>query len=153
MYYFFFSSRRRHTRCALVTGVQTCALPIYALKLGATIPDTWATDRGGRPTTDAAAAADGLLLPIGGHKGYGLALLVDLFAGLLSNAAYLTHLKSWVDAPDEPQDLGHFFILIDTARLGSAAWLAGRMADFAAILHASPPAEAGRPVIVPGEIE
>src|SRR3546814_9806249 len=29
MYYFFFSSRRRHTRCALVTGVQTCALPIY----------------------------------------------------------------------------------------------------------------------------
>src|SRR3546814_10443280 len=30
MYWFFFSSRRRHTRCALVTGVQTCALPIYA---------------------------------------------------------------------------------------------------------------------------
>lgn len=124
-----------------------------ALKQGAAIPDTWATDRHGRPTTDAAAALDGFLLPIGGHKGYGLALLVDLFAGLMSNAAYLTHVKSWVDAPDQPQDLGHFFILIDTARLGSAAWLAQRMADFAAILHASPPAEAGKPVIVPGEIE
>jgi len=124
-----------------------------ALKRGAPIPDTWATDRGGRPTTDAAAALNGFLLPIGGHKGYGLALVVDLFAGLLSNAAYLTHVKSWVDSPDEPQNLGHFFILIDTARLGSAAWLAERMADFAAILHDSPPAEAGRPVIVPGEIE
>src|SRR3546814_2241037 len=32
MFYFFFSSRRRHTRCALVTGVQTCALPIYAAR-------------------------------------------------------------------------------------------------------------------------
>src|SRR3546814_20011273 len=51
-----------------------------ALKRGASIPDTWATDRGGRPTADAAAALDGFLLPIGGHKGYGLALVVDLFA-------------------------------------------------------------------------
>jgi LDH2 family malate/lactate/ureidoglycolate dehydrogenase len=61
--------------------------------------------------------------------------------------------KSWVDAPDEPQNLGHFFILIDTRRLGSTEWLAERMKDFAAILHASPAAEAGKPVIVPGEIE
>ncbi len=61
-----------------------------ALKRGEAIPDTWATDAAGRPTTDPKAALDGFLLPIGGHKGYGLTLLVDLFAGLLSNAAYLT---------------------------------------------------------------
>ena len=91
--------------------------------------------------------------PVGGHKGYGLALLVDLFAGLLSNAAYLTHVKSWVDAPDEPQNLGHFFILIDTRMLGSAQWLSERMMDFAAILHDSPAVDPTRPVIVPGEIE
>lgn len=124
-----------------------------ALQRGEPIPGTWATDAGGRPTTDPAAALDGFLLPIGGHKGYGLALMVDLFAGLLSDAAYLTHVKSWSDAPDQAQNLGHFFILIDTRRLGSPAWLAERMRDFAAILHASPPAEPGRPVIVPGEIE
>jgi LDH2 family malate/lactate/ureidoglycolate dehydrogenase len=76
-----------------------------------------------------------------------------LFAGLLSNAAYLTHVKSWVDAPDEPQNLGHFFILIDTQRLGSSQWLAERMSDFAAILHDSPPVEADKPVLVPGQIE
>ena len=124
-----------------------------ALKAGESIPDTWGTDRHGRKTTDPKAALDGFLQPIGGHKGYGLALMVDMFAGVLSNAAYLTHVKSWVDAPDEPQNLGHFFILIDTRRLGSASWLVERMRDFAEILHGSPAAEEGKPVIVPGEIE
>lgn len=124
-----------------------------ALKAGASIPDTWATDASGRPTTDPKQALDGFLLPIGGHKGYGLALMVDLFAGLLSGAAYLTHVKSWVDAPDEPQNLGHFFLLIDTKRLGSTQWLTERMNDFAAILHESPPSDAERSVIQPGEIE
>ncbi len=124
-----------------------------AMKRGERIPDTWATDKDGRSTTDPKDALDGFLLPIGGHKGYGLALLVDLFAGLLSNAAYLTHVKSWVDAPGEPQNLGHFFILIDTRRLGSPQWLAQRMNDFAAILHDSVPVDADQPVVVPGEIE
>ncbi|WP_373980071.1 Ldh family oxidoreductase [Achromobacter sp. JD417] len=124
-----------------------------ALKAGQAIPDSWATDAQGQPTTDPKQALDGFLLPIGGHKGYGLALMVDLFAGLLSNAAYLTHVKSWVDAPDEPQNLGHFFLLIDTRRLGSTQWLSERMNDFAAILHASPAADPARPVIQPGEIE
>lgn len=124
-----------------------------ALKAGQAIPPTWATDRDGRPTTDPKGALDGFLLPIGGHKGYGLALIVDLLAGLLSDAAYLTHVRSWVDAPGEPQNLGHFFILIDAKRLGSSAWLAERMTDFAAILHATPPVDEGSPVLVPGEIE
>lgn len=124
-----------------------------ALKAGASIPDTWGTGKDGRRTTDPKTALDGFLLPIGGHKGYGLALVVDMFAGVLSNAAYLTHVKSWVDAPDEPQNLGHFFILIDTSRLGLSTWLAGRMRDFAEVLHGSPPADESKPVIVPGEIE
>lgn len=124
-----------------------------ALSRQESIPDNWATDANGKPTTDPRAALDGFLLPIGGHKGYGLALVVDLLAGVLSNAAYLTHVKSWVDAPDEPQNLGHFFILIDTRRLGSADWLKARMTDFAAILHQSPAVNPAAPVIVPGEIE
>lgn len=124
-----------------------------AFKRGEVIPDTWATDDKGRATTDPKAALEGFLQPIGGHKGYGLALMVDMFAGLLSNAAYLTHVKSWVDAPDEPQNLGHFFILINTQVLGSPKWLTERMMDFASILHDSPPAVAGTAVIMPGEIE
>ncbi|MFZ2737930.1 MAG: Ldh family oxidoreductase [Burkholderiaceae bacterium] len=124
-----------------------------AFKRGEKIPETWATDRQGLATTDPAQALGGFLLPMGGHKGYGLALLVDLFSGLLSGAAYLNHVKSWVDAPDEPQNLGHFFILIDTKVLGSPQWLTERMTDFAAILHGSAPVDPSKPVVVPGEIE
>lgn len=124
-----------------------------ALKRGERIPDTWATDRHGNPTNDPKAALDGFLLAIGGHKGYGLALVVDLLAGLLSGAAYLTHVKSWLDEPGEPQNLGHFFLLFDTARLGTAEWLAQRMADFCRILRSTPPADPDRPVLVPGDIE
>ena len=124
-----------------------------ALARGEAIPDTWATDRDGRPTTDPKAALDGFLLPIGGYKGYGLALIVDLFAGLLSGASFLTGVKSWSDEPDQPQDLGHFFFLIDTRCLGSPEWLAQRMKSFIGILHDTPPVDPARPVLVPGELE
>lgn len=124
-----------------------------AAKAGTPIPETWATDREGRPTTDPKAALEGFLLPIGGHKGYGLALVVDLFAGLLSGAAYLTHVNSWSESPELPGNLGHFYFLFDARRLGSTAWLHERMEDFAAILHATPPSDAARPVRVPGEAE
>ncbi|MHB0670898.1 Ldh family oxidoreductase [Roseomonas mucosa] len=124
-----------------------------AAKAGQPIPDTWATDRAGKPTTDPNEALNGFLLPIGGHKGYGLALVVDLLAGLLSGAAYLTHVKSWVESPESPQNLGHYFLLIDTKRLGTANWLSERMNDFVGILHSTPPADPNAPVLVPGEIE
>lgn len=124
-----------------------------ALASGEAIPPTWATDRGGRPTTDPKAALEGFLLPVGGYKGYGLALMVDMLAGVLSGAAYLTHVRSWVDNPDAPQNLGHFFLLIDTKPLGAQDWLAERIADFSAILHSTPPADPDAPVLLPGEIE
>jgi LDH2 family malate/lactate/ureidoglycolate dehydrogenase len=124
-----------------------------AVKAGKSIPETWATDRAGNPTTDPAAAIDGFLLPFGGYKGYGLALMVDLFAGVLSGASYLTRVNSWIDEPHLEQKIGHFFIVIDTARLGNAEWLAERVNDFVAIVHDTPPAKAGTPVRLPGEAE
>ncbi len=120
---------------------------------GEPMPEGWATDAEGRPTTDAAAALKGFLLPVGGHKGYGLAIMVDLLAGLLSGAAYLTHVRAWDKDPGVAQDLGHVFIAIDASRLGSAEWLRERMADFAAIIHDTPPADPARPVMLPGERE
>jgi LDH2 family malate/lactate/ureidoglycolate dehydrogenase len=117
------------------------------------IPEGWATDAQGVPTTDAAAALKGFLLPVGGHKGYGLAVMVDLLAGLLSGAAYLTHVRAWDKEPGVAQDLGHVFIAIDATRLGTGEWLRERMADFASILHETPPADPARPVMLPGERE
>ena len=124
-----------------------------ALKDGENIPDSWATDRHGNPTTDPAEALNGFLQPVGGHKGYGLALVVDLIAGLLSGAAYLSHVKSWVDTPEKPQNLGHYFILIDVGRLGPPDWLEARLADFTSILRDTPSYSPNKPVLVPGELE
>jgi ureidoglycolate dehydrogenase (NAD+) len=124
-----------------------------AAKAGQAIPEGWATDDQGRPTTDPNAALKGFLLPVGGHKGYGLAIMVDLLTGLLSGASYLTRVSSWQDDPDKPQDLGHFFLLINTKFLGDTDWLAQRMQDFSAIVHETPAADPAQPVQLPGERE
>ncbi|MDP3414700.1 Ldh family oxidoreductase [Falsiroseomonas sp.] len=120
---------------------------------GAPLPEGWATDAQGRPTTDAKAALAGFLLPVGGHKGYGLAVMVDLLAGLLSGAAYLSHVQAWDKNPDVAQNLGHVFIAIDASKLSSPESLAARMADFIGILHATPAADPAQKVLVPGERE
>ena len=93
------------------------------------------------------------MLPIGGYKGYGLALAVDLLAGLLPGGAYLTQVNSWSEAPRAPGNLGHFFLAIDTQVLGPREWLAECMRDFARILHETPATDPGAPVRLPGEME
>jgi LDH2 family malate/lactate/ureidoglycolate dehydrogenase len=60
---------------------------VYRQK-GHPIPEGWATDRDGDPTTDPAAAVEGLILPAGGHKGIGLAVMVGMLSTLLSGAGY-----------------------------------------------------------------
>ena len=118
---------------------------------GEEIPDTWATDAQGNATTDPSAALDGFLLPVGGYKGYGLSVMVDLFAGLLSGAAFLTRVSSWSDNPEAAQDL--VFMFIDTSKLLKRDDLSQRMGDFATILHETPAADPARPVLLPGELE
>jgi len=120
---------------------------------GRPMPEGWATDAEGRPTTDPAKGLEGFLMPVGGHKGYGLAVMVDLLAGMLSGAAYLTRVKAWDRNPEAAQDLGHVFVLIDTTRLHAAEWMRERMADFGAILRGTPPADPARPVMAPGDRE
>ena len=61
-------------------------------------------------------------------------------------------MKSWSEEPEQPQDLGHFFFLIDTKVLGSSTWLAERMCDFVQILHDTPAADPMKPVLLPGEV-
>jgi LDH2 family malate/lactate/ureidoglycolate dehydrogenase len=81
---------------------------------GHPIPEGWAFDAEGRPTTDAAAALEGLIQPIGGHKGVGLGIVMGMLATLLSGAAYGTELGNMVDGPTAGLD-GHLFMAIDIA--------------------------------------
>ena len=120
---------------------------------GKPMPGDWAVDRDGQPTTDPHAGLAGFLLPMGGHKGYGLAVMVDLFAGLLSGAAFLTHVQAWDKNPGAAQNLGHVFMLIDTTKLAPQMQLAERMKDFREILVSTPAADPSKPVMAPGDRE
>ncbi|HET6806155.1 MAG TPA: Ldh family oxidoreductase, partial [Frateuria sp.] len=81
---------------------------------GFPIPEGWAFDVEGNPTTDSGRAMLGLIQPIGGHKGVGLGIVMGMLASLLSGAAYGTELGNMVDGPRAGQD-GHLFMAIDIA--------------------------------------
>jgi LDH2 family malate/lactate/ureidoglycolate dehydrogenase len=78
------------------------------------IPEGWAFDANGTPTTDATAAMEGLIQPIGGHKGVGLGIVIGILSTLLSGASYGTELGNMVDGPKPGKD-GHLFAAVDIA--------------------------------------
>jgi len=124
-----------------------------ALDEGGQIPEGWAVDAAGRPTTDPAAALGGFLLPFGGHKGSGLSQAVDLLSGVLSGARFLTDITAWTDFPERPSGTGHFFLLIDPTRLLGAEAYGAAIARFRALVQGTPAADPAQPVQLPGERE
>lgn len=87
-----------------------------AAERGARIPEGWATAADGSPTTDPHAALQGLLLPLGGYKGYGLALVSEILAGVLSGALTTTRIpRATADGADRyaSQGLGHLMLAIN----------------------------------------
>jgi LDH2 family malate/lactate/ureidoglycolate dehydrogenase len=86
-----------------------------AEKAGAPIPETWAVTSDGSPTTDAAQAIAGMLLPSGGPKGFGLAFVIDLMCGLLSGGATGAEVRPLYGDLSVPYDCSHLFIAIDVA--------------------------------------
>jgi L-2-hydroxycarboxylate dehydrogenase (NAD+) len=83
-----------------------------AAKNGEAIPMGWALDSNGNPTTDPAEALKGSMVPLGGHKGFGLSLVVDVIAGLLTGSAFGGEVKP-LDHKDGLSDYGHFMIAIN----------------------------------------
>jgi LDH2 family malate/lactate/ureidoglycolate dehydrogenase len=86
---------------------------IAAAKKKQPIPLGWALDPDGEPTTDADKALLGTVLTMAGHKGYALALMVELLSGVLSGAAIGSEIGSMYKNLDRKQDVGHFFCLLD----------------------------------------
>ena len=93
---------------------------MLAAQQGKPIPLGWALDRAGKPTTDAKAALDGMMLPAGGVKGAMLALIVELLCTSLTGAHFGYEADSFfVDAGNQPR-LGQAFLVIDPAALAGA---------------------------------
>lgn len=82
-----------------------------AKRRGERIPSDWALDADGMPTEDPAKALEGVMLPMGGPKGSALAIMMDVFSGVLSGSAFAGHVTGPYD-PSKPSDVGHFLVAI-----------------------------------------
>jgi ureidoglycolate dehydrogenase (NAD+) len=126
-----------------------------AKALGLPIPDNWIVDRDGRPTTDPSQfLGGGALLPMGGHKGYGLALLIESLSGILSGAAITWGIRSWMLADASlPTEHGAAFLAIDPKCIAPEGKFHSVVDALIDEIHAAPKAEGSERIYVPGERE
>jgi LDH2 family malate/lactate/ureidoglycolate dehydrogenase len=102
------------------------------------IPSSWALDRRGEPTTDAAEAlASWRLQPVGGPKGFSLALAIEALTGVLSGSGFGTQLTSINKDFTRPQSLGQVMIAVDPNVFIPASELSARMLELRAMVRAS----------------
>jgi len=126
---------------------------LVAAKNGEEIPFGWATDKEGRPTNDPNIGFKGFLLPMGGHKGFGLSLLVDILCGVITGGSFQHQLKSMYVYPNDPSNTAHLMLVINPLFLMSKEQLKERMAEFFQTVKQSPMWDADSEMLLPGEIE
>ncbi|MBO4950854.1 MAG: Ldh family oxidoreductase [Clostridia bacterium] len=80
---------------------------------GLPIPDGWALDANGKPTTDAKVALNGLMQPMAGFKGYGMSMMIDILTGVISGASYLGNVGRFYNSEKKCMDVGFTFIVIN----------------------------------------
>jgi LDH2 family malate/lactate/ureidoglycolate dehydrogenase len=126
---------------------------IYAaLQRGEAIPSTWAIDADGAPTTDPRTAIDGLLLPMAGHKGYGISFMMDVLSGVLTGSSYATGVAGPY-VPDRRSGCGHLVLALRIDAVIDPADFDRRIDDLIATTKAVPLAQGVDEVFYPGEIE
>lgn len=128
---------------------------LVAAAEGRKVPPGVGTDAAGRPTDDPRAILDGgAILPIGGHKGWGIILALEILSGVLTGGALGAELHDLFD-PDRgaPQRLAHFAIAIDVAHFMLVEAFRARMDALIDGIKASERAEGVEEILIPGEIE
>jgi LDH2 family malate/lactate/ureidoglycolate dehydrogenase len=123
---------------------------VHARK-GLPIPEGWALDTEGNPTTDAAAAVAGVVLPFAGPKGSGLSLFIDLIAGVMSGAAFGAAVRDQYTDFKTPQNVGHFFIAVDISQIMPLEAYSTRVEAFCDELKAKQLAPGIAEIRLPGE--
>jgi ureidoglycolate dehydrogenase (NAD+) len=115
------------------------------------LPEGMAFDTEGQPTTDAAKAC--FVGPVGGYKGFGLGMMVELLCGLLTGGPTATEITPIYASLSARRRLSHFFMALDIARFSDAALFKTRLRDMAAAIRSLPRADAAVPVMIPGDPE
>jgi ureidoglycolate dehydrogenase (NAD+) len=132
----------------MATGVVALGKIVHAARTGKSIPDTWALDKHGKPTTDPKEAA--LPLPLGGPKGAGLSLMIELIASLLvGNPIIVETLEKTENATKHRQNA--FLIAINVASFGAAEDFAASLERTVKDLKALPRQDGFAEILMPGE--
>lgn len=129
-----------------------------AVQEGRPIPDDWVLTAGGDQTTDARDAADGILLPMNAHKGYGLAFFAEAITGVLMGSAFgLRHKAQWPTGRGSDNvgvsKTGHTIVAISCGAFAPVEEFKGRLDELVDELHSTAPLDPDEPVLVPGEPE
>ena len=125
-----------------------------AARRGESIPEGYALDEYGRPTTDPEAALKGVVLPIGGPKGSGIAMMMDIFSGLLTGAAFKGDVVDMNKNTSDPQNVGHWFLVFRPELfLDDRAEYLSRMDDLMERVRSCEKAEGVKRIYTSGEIE
>jgi len=122
-----------------------------AAQKGESIPDDWMIDRQGKPITDPKKSAEGSLLPIGGYKGYGLAVMIGLLAGALNNAAVGRGTINFNAHHDLVTNTGQTIIAVDPSAFGNKEDFVARVTTLVNDLKNSSTLPGVKEIRVPGE--
>ena len=124
---------------------------LQARETGQSIPSNWGVDEKGNPTTDPHQVVS--LLPAGGVKGYGLALVVDVLSGILTGSAFGPHITAMYGDYKKMRKLGHFVGVINPAAFTNVDSFLHAIDQMIDEIHEVSPAEGFDKVLVPGEPE
>ncbi|MBD2846313.1 Ldh family oxidoreductase [Paenibacillus sp. IB182496] len=126
---------------------------LYAEAQGQPIPEGWGADRDGRPTTDPGEVArGGFILPVGGPKGFGLALMIELLTGVLAGGQFAKRIPSMYNL-EQGQEISHWMLAIDAARFGDAEQFVRHAAQLAEDVKHARKADGVLELYLPGEPE
>jgi len=123
-----------------------------AARLKERIPEGWAFDETGTPTTDPVQALKGTLMPIGGPKGYGLALMIDVLAGMLSGSLYGPDIRTFHQL-EGPTGVGAFTLAVEIERFMPLGQFTELFQSYLTSIKASRKAKGTTRIYLPGEIE
>ena len=138
----------------IATSVVAVTKVMIAKAMARPVPAGWLRDPEGRPTTDASGYPDrSVLQPIGGYKGYGLAVLVEVLCGILTGASFLSGVKGWINESGIAADQGHAFIAIDVNAIMPIDTFKARMDAMIREIKGAPKAAEVERIYLPGEME
>ncbi|MFB5663648.1 Ldh family oxidoreductase [Alteribacillus sp. HJP-4] len=137
----------------MATSVVARGKIISAEQRGEDIPEGWAIDKEGRPTTNSGEALAGTVLPFGGPKGYAMAAMIDIMSGVLTGAGFGPHINNIYGDYDKPQNVGHFFQIIDIRSFMERDQFKQRVDQMINEIKNSAKAQDVEEIFLPGEIE